>query len=427
MDNNNTHPTRRDVLKASGVVAGVALSGSGIGIKTAKADRNAESNQSNAKREWISTWAASPHKPSSALGEYQQGFTDQTLRLIVPISRGGNTIRVRLTNRYGNRAVTFSDVTVGIRETEATLTTDSLRPVTFGDERSVTVRSGAKTLSDPINLPVGPQQDLAVNLFASDPTGPPTTHQSARKTSYIAAGDRTTDQSGSDFSETLTSWFFLDSIEVTAKKRESTVVCFGDSITDSLYPNYLARRLNDHPSLPKAVINAGIGGNRVLTDSPPDSGFGESAVVRFDHDVLGHTGVSDVVFLEGINDIGFGADDPAASVSAEEIIYGHKQIVARAHAADLNIFGATLTPFEGAPYYSQSGAQKRQTVNEFIRTSNEYDGIIDFDKALRDPEQPTRIRPKYDSGDHLHPSDAGYRAMANAVDLPLLKGKPKTP
>lgn len=147
-------------------------------------------------------------------------------------------------------------------------------------------------------------------------------------------------------------------------------------------------------------------------------------MARFDHDVLGHTGVSDVIFLEGINDIGFGANNPAASVSAEEIIHGHKQIIARAHAAGLDIFGATLTPFEGAPYYSQSGAEKRQAVNEFIRTSNEYDGVIDFDKALRDPEQPKRLRPKYDSGDHLHPSDAGYRAMANTVDLSLLKLKP---
>lgn len=417
-----THPTRRDVLKSSGAVAGAVLGGSAVWTGTAKGDRTRESDRSKAKREWISTWAASPHKPSSGLGEYQQGFTDQTLRLIVPISRGGDTIRVRLTNRYGDQPASFSGVTVGVRETGATL--GSLRPVTFGGHRSVTVRAGAKTLSDPIDLTVAPEQDLAVNLYAGEPTGPPTAHQSARKTSYIAAGDHTSHQSGSNFSETITSWFFLEGIEVTAKKQESTVVCFGNSITDSQYPNYLARRLNDHRSIPKAMVNAGIGSNRVLNDSPPDSGFGESAVARFDHDVLGHTGVSDVIFLEGINDIGFGADNPAASVSAKEIIHGHKQIIARAHAAGLDIFGATLTPFEGAPYYSQSGAEKRQAVNEFIRTSNEYDGVIDFDKALRDPEQPKRLRPKYDSGDHLHPSDAGYRAMANTVDLSLLKLKP---
>ncbi|WP_185715542.1 SGNH/GDSL hydrolase family protein [Halocatena pleomorpha] len=421
MDDENTYSTRRDVLKLGGTVAGVALGGSAVGVGWAKADRSHDSSRPKAKREWISTWTASPHAPSTSLGDYREGFVDRTLRSIVPVSRGGDGIRVRLTNRYGDQAARFSNVTVGIREARATLAPGSLRPVTFSGNRSVTVRAGTKVLSDPIDLAVAPEQDLAVNLYAGESTGPPTAHQSARKTSYIAAGDHTAHRSGSDFSETTTSWFFLEGIEVTAKQRESTVVCFGDSITDSLYPNYLARRLNNHPSIPKAVVNAGIGGNRVLTDSPPDSGFGESAIARFDHDVLAQTGASDVIFLEGINDIGFGANNPAASVSAEEIIRGHKQIISRAHAAGLDIFGATLTPFVGAPYYSQRGGEKRRAVNEFIRTSNEYDGVIDLDKALRDPERPRRLRPEYDSGDHLHPSDAGYRAMANAVDLSLLK------
>ncbi len=423
MGNEGTYSTRRDVLRSSSAIAGVVLGGVPVGVGAAKGERSSGPDQPKPRRQWISTWTASPHEPSTALGDYRQGFADQTLRSIVPVSRGGDTIRVRLTNRYGDRSVTFENVTVGIRETGATLTPGSLRRVTFGGNRSVTVRAGTKTLSDPIDLTVTPEQDLAVNLYAQDPTGPPTAHQSARKTSYIVSGDRTTHRAGNGFSE-ITSWFFLEGIEVAAKKRESTVVCFGNSITDNLYPNYLARRLNDRPSIPKAVVNAGIGGNRVLNDSPPDSGFGESAVARFDHDVLAQTGVSDVVFLEGINDIGFGANDPAASVSAEEIIRGHKQIIARAHAAGLNVFGATLTPFEGASYYSQSGAEKRRTVNEFIRTTDEYDGVIDFDKALRDPNHRERLRPKYDSGDHLHPSDAGYRAMANAVDLSLLRGPP---
>lgn len=427
MEEDTPQPTRRDVLKISGAVAGLTLGSPTIGTSTAQSDRDPRSEHS-ANQEWLTTWTASPHEPSAALGDDQQGFADQTLRLVAPTSRGGDTVRVRLTHRYGDRAVTFSAVTIGIREARATLAAGSLRPVTFGGSRFVTVRAGAKALSDPVDLSVAPEQDLAVDLYASDPTGPPTTHQSARKTSYIADGDRTGHRSGNGFSRSFPSWFFVEGIEVTAKKRESTVVCFGDSITDSVYPNYLAGRLNDHSSVPKAVANAGIGGNRVLHDSPPDSGFGESALARFDRDVLAQTGASDVIFLEGINDIGFGAtsdDDTAATVSAEEIIHGHKQIIARAHVADLNIFGATLTPFQGAPYYSEAGEEKRQTVNDFIRTSSEYDGIIDFERALRDPNRPKRIRPKYDSGDNLHPSDAGYRAMANAVDLSLLKGKPR--
>jgi lysophospholipase L1-like esterase len=218
-------------------------------------------------------------------------------------------------------------------------------------------------------------------------------------------------------------WFLLARVEVTAPAGTAAVVTIGDSITDgarstadtnSRWPDQLARRLAARKGAGAAVLNAGISGNRVLGD-----GAGVSALARFDRDVLMQTGVTHVVVLEGINDIGIARNNP--SPSAEDLIAGHKQLIARAHARGLKIYGATLTPFEGAPYYTAEGEAKRQALNTWIRSSGAYDGVIDFDMITRDPAAPTRFLPAYDSGDHLHPGDAGYKAMGDAVDLALFK------
>lgn len=427
MERDKTGTTRRNVLKASATATGLLLGSSTASGRHTTGSRN---------RQWMGTWTASPHLPSG-LSDDQQGFADQTLRLITHTSRGGDRVRVRLTNAYGDRAVTFSNATVGLREAGAALVPDSVRPLTFGGSHTVTVPAGGKVVSDAVALDLPGERDLAVSLYAPEPTGPPTTHQTARTTSYVADGDHAGHPHGNDFSSTVTSWFFLEAVDVDARNRERTVVCLGDSITDgtgssldsnSTYPDFLARRLNDRPRLQTAVGNSGIAGNRVLHDSPPGAGFGENALARLDRDVLAQPGASHVIFLEGINDIGFSAAapdgpeaGPATAVSAADIIQGHKQVIERAHQAGIDIVGATLTPFQGAAYYTEQGERKRQTVNEFIRTTDLYDGVADFDRAIRDPNQPKRIRPKFDSGDNLHPSDAGYRAMANAVDLSLLK------
>jgi lysophospholipase L1-like esterase len=354
------------------------------------------------------------------------GFADQTIRQMVRTSAGGSGVRVRLTNAYGEVPVTFERVTVGIRNGGATIVPGSLRPVTFNGTPSVSIRDGARAYSDPVDLDVGPEEDLAVSLYTADPTGPATVHHYGKKTSYVADGDQATDSGGTAYTDTTTARFFLDGLDVITDRQTSAVVCLGDSITDgssasvdahTTWPDVLTERMNDRPAIQKTVLNAGIGGNRVLRDSPPGGRLGESALDRLDRDVLTQTDVSHVIFLEGINDIGL---PPSASAAA--IIDGHRQIIARCKAQGLAVKGATLTPFEGAFYYSEAGEQKRQQVNKFIRTTDRYDGVVDFDKAIRDPNQPKRMQPKYNSGDNLHPSDEGYRAMANAVDLSLLKG-----
>ena len=290
-------------------------------------------------------------------------------------------------------------------------------------------------------------QDLVVSVYAPDDTGPTTWHSFGKDTAFTAEGNQTAQTEGNDFSATGPSYYFLDEVDVVAPEATGAVVAIGDSITDGVgstvammnpsdaelrsagpnnaYPDYLAGRINDSHEVQLSTLNAGIGGNRILHDSPSDYTFGPSALARLDRDVLAQTGVSDVILLEGINDIGFSASEdlaPDQAVTADQIIDGMQQIIARVHAKRARIFGATLTPFKGAAYYYEEGEEKRQTVNHFIRESGEFDGVFDFDEAIQDPENPKRLLPKYDSGDNLHPSDAGYQEMAQTVDLEALSG-----
>jgi lysophospholipase L1-like esterase len=394
---------------------------------------------------WVGAWSASPQPPTAltANGISQRGFADQTLRLIVHPHAGGSWLRLRLSNTFGGRTVTFGRVEVGRRQSGAALVAGSNHLVTFGGRRSVMIPVGAEALSDPVPLQVKAEQDLAVSLFVRGQTGPATWHWDARQTNYIStAGDHTGDVGGAAFATTVTSWFFLDDVDVRPAPTMGAVVTLGDSITDGAastidanhrWPDFLARRLLSlPPSRQESVLNEGISGNRVLHDSPC---FGVNALARLDRDVLAQTGVRQVILLEGINDIGFSNVTashsppgisfqcflPNTNVTAAQIIAGYQQIIAQVHAKGLKIIGGTLTPFKGAFYYSAAGEAKRQAVNHWIRTSGAFDGVVDFDGAVRDPADPLMFLPKYDSGDHLHPSDAGYQAMANAVNLHLLQ------
>ena len=251
---------------------------------------------------------------------------------------------------------------------------------------------------------------------------PLTWHQGSSQSAYISAGN-TSGAAKVEATSRPASWFLLSRLEVVAPSANAGVIAaFGDSITDGAvssvdtnnrWPDHLARRLAAQKGgRPMAVINQGISGNRLLGD-----GAGVSALARFDRDVLMQTGVTHVVIMEGINDIGIARTNP--SPTAEDLIAGHKQLIARAKARGLKVYGATLTPFEGAAYWTAEGEAKRQALNEWIRTSKAYDAVIDFDKVTRDPAAPTKFLPAYDSGDHLHPGDAGYKAMGEAVDLKL--------
>ena len=377
---------------------------------------------------WVATWGTSPEPtPLLPAATGNPSFTNQTLRLIVHTSIGGSEVRVRLSNSFGTDSLVVGAAHIALRSKGAEILEGSDRALTFGGAASVTIPPGALAVSDSAKLDVPQLSDLAVTIYLPGPTGQATWHLAAHDTNYVSPAGDFTGSADMPVDHTATSWFYLTNVEVVAPRRTFALVTLGDSITDGTnstldanrrWPNLLAARLlANHNKL--AVVDQGIGGNRILHDIT-----GENALARLDRDVLSQAGVGYVTVLLGINDIGYSVrNQPTQPVTAGEIIAGHLQVITRAHARGLIIFGCTLTPFEGAPYFTQEGETKRETVNDFIRTSGAYDGVIDFDAAVRDPDHPTRFLPVNDSGDHLHPNDAGYQAMANAVNLSLFKQK----
>jgi lysophospholipase L1-like esterase len=400
---------------------------------------------------WVTTWMT-----ANAASDHPTVFSNQTIREIVHTTIGGSSVRIRLSNTFGTRAIRLDAVFIGLQKMEpreaglqrdgAALAPRSNHEVTFGGSRSIAIPEGAEALSDPISFSVGSEQNLAISLFTAGETGPATVHGSALQTNYVSgAGNFAAEEGANAFavaigskttgSKTTGSWYFLSAVEVLAPVDvKGAVVALGDSITDGAssrpdknerWTDVLARRLLAGDTK-IAVLNAGIGGNRVLTSSPC---WGQNALARLGRDVLAQAGIEAVILLEGTNDIGQ-PDAPATDtnpcrsrtqVTADEIIAGYKQIIARTHSRGLKIFGATILPYQGIGAWTTTGEAKRVAVNQWIRTSRAFDGIIDFDAALRDPATPSRMVPQYDSGDHLHPGPAGHEAMGNVVDLALFR------
>jgi lysophospholipase L1-like esterase len=339
---------------------------------------------------------------------------------------------VVFSNTFGTAPLTIGAAGVALRDRDAGIRPQSKRQLTFGAMARAIVPAGAILVSDPVDLAVPDFADLSIDLYLPDDTtamkSPITTHPASWQTNYLSAPGNhvgaitlpvqtTTAYRRSDGLPSST-WFFLTRIEVMAPRQAGAIVTIGDSITDGTastldannrWPDHFARRLAT-AGIRMAVLNAGIGGNRVLND-----GNGPSALARFDRDVIAQTGVTDVIVLEGINDIGQARQN--ASPSATHLIAAHKQMIERAHARGLRIYGATLTPFEGAAYWTAEGEAKRQLLNDWIRDGHAYDAVFDFDLAVRDPDHPTRALARYDPGDHLHLNAAGYQAVANTIDL----------
>ncbi len=393
---------------------------------------------------WVGTWATAvvqrPQPPRPAPGEQPSAQTtpsgqpplslnNQTLRQIVHVSIGGTRARLVLSNEFGTAPLMIGAASVALREKDAKIVANSSRAVMFAGRPSVTIPPGGAMISDPVDENIPAMGDLAIDLFLPDNmtpvTSPLTVHAGASQTNYVSSTGNFAGSADFPVLTTTPSWYLLERVEVTAPEQTVAIVTFGDSITDGArstpnvnarWPDHLAKRLAARPGGAKfAILNTGIGGNRLVSDST--NNFGINALARFDRDVLAETGVAYVVVLEGINDIGNARANP--SPSAADLIAAHQQLIERAHAHGLKIYGGTLTPFEGAAYFSPEGEAKRKAVNEWIRTSKAYDGVIDFDAATRDPASPGKFLALYDSGDHLHPNDAGYEAMGKAVDLSL--------
>ena len=371
--------------------------------------------------------AAAPAAPGGGRGGFPAPVTvaNQTLRQVVRTSIGGDRVRIVLSNAFGTAPLEIGAAHVALRDRDAAVRPASVRALTFGGSAAGRIRPGATLVSDAVDMAVPALADLVVDLYLPGELGtgpsPVTTHNGASQTNYLSAAGNHSGAPTLAAERTAGAWFLLARVEVSAAAGASAVVAFGDSITDgarsttdmnSRWPDVLARRLAARSGPPVAVLNAGISGNQVLGD-----GAGVSALARFDRDVLMQTGVTHVIVLEGINDIGIARSNPTPS--AADLIAGHTQLIERARARGLKVYGATLLPFEGAPYYSAEGEAKRQALNQWIRMSGAYDAVIDFDRVTRDPSAPTKFLPAYDSGDHLHPGDAGYKAMGEAVDLAL--------
>jgi lysophospholipase L1-like esterase len=376
---------------------------------------------------WVGTWAASPMAAKNPDGKFGAPGTDgTTLREIVHISIGGPSVRVILTNEFGLDPLTIGAAQIALSSGTSAITPGTATALTFGGKPSITIPPGALIVSDPAPLKVAPASNLAVSFFLPDqPINQLTFHPFADQTNYLVPGNVVAATS-LDTPQTFFTWDFLKGVDVTADNKAASIVTFGDSITDGTHstrdanarwPDVLARRLQaDKKTAQLGVLNQGIGGNRVLHDTT-----GPSALARFDRDVIAQAGVKYLVIMESINDIGHATDpaNPKDVVTADDLIAGLNQLATRAHTHGIKVYGATLTPFVGAKYQSPPGEEMRQAINKWIRTTNQLDGVIDFDKVTTDPTHPGMFLPLDDSGDHLHPGDAGYKAMGESIDLNL--------
>ena len=353
-------------------------------------------------------------------------FTNQTLRQVIHTSVGGSRARLILSNAHGTAPLVIGGGAVALREKDSAIRPASVRPLTFSGRPTISIPAQAVVYSDPVDLDVVATSDMVVDLYlpgATDSPSPVTMHNASFQINYISETGNHVGKATLPTVATMQSWFFLSQVDVLAPEGTPVLVAFGDSITDGTrstvnsnnrWPDHVVRRLLAQPT-PQSVgvLNAGIAANRLLSEGA--FGAGLNALARFDADVLSRSGVTHVLIMEGINDIGNARQN--ATPTAQDIIAGHKQLVERARSRGLKVIGATLTPFWGANYYTDVGEAKRQAVNDWIRKSGAYGAVVDFDLAMRDPNDPKKLRADFDSCDHLHPNDAGYRAMAAAVDL----------
>ncbi|MBO0867775.1 MAG: SGNH/GDSL hydrolase family protein [Micromonosporaceae bacterium] len=413
--------TAASTLVAAGAFAAIAAFALAGGPSSAQGAPQGDGPQ------WVVGWSASPVTATDIHTDTcpgTKGLANRTVRNVVFLSAGGDTVRVRLANTFGTRAVRVGRATVAVQSgSGAGVVPGTLRTLAFGGQPGTSIAAGGQILSDPAQLPVAALTTLLVSIYLPEPTGPLTNHPGTVQRNFISTGDLSTATTGVGYGY-LSCWMLLDAVEVQAPHRYAgTVVTLGDSITDTAvttrnanrrWPDYLARRLNAKPGLTLSVSNEGIGGNRLLPSRGAAPYFGVPVPTRLDRDVFAAAGVRDVILLIGVNDIGSGA-------TAAQLIAGLRRVVGQTHAHGLRIFGGTITGFAGSHLDTPARRAVRNAVNTWIAgPESHFDGVIDFARALADPGNPAALRRAYDSGDHLHPNDAGCRAMAGAVDLTAL-------
>jgi len=401
-------------------------------VPGAQAAKKAAPAHANA---WVGSWAAAPMvqitnpaKNDATMQPVILNSAGSTYRDVVHLSIGGDAVRLKISNEFGDAALNIGSVHVAMSAGKDAIELPSDHAVTFGNSATVMIPPGAMAVSDPISMPVAAFANLAVSIYLpSQSSITPTYHGFAASSNYIADGNATA-ATTLDGAVKKTSWYLLKGVDVETSAGSAAIVTFGDSITDgahstfdtnSRWPDVLAARLHANPKTANiGVLNEGIGGNRLLHDFT-----GSSALERLDRDVLAQSGAKYVIIMLGINDIGRTAKPrtPDDAVTLEQLKWAWGQLALRAHARGLKVYAATLTPYVGAAYQDAAGEKTREALNDFIRTSKDFDAVIDFDKVTRDPAHPDTFLPAYDSGDHLHPGDAGYKAMGEAIDLRLFQ------
>ncbi len=416
---------------ASAVAAAVAVAAVAVAVTIPVMAAAGAQSTSGAARQggsWVTAWGASPVVGSAIPGSTCPagvGLTNQTVRNVVFLSAGGAEVRIRLSNAFGTQAMQVGHASVAVQGSGASAVPGTVRELTFGRQQAVTLAAGGDALSDPVPLRVAALSTLLVSVYAPGPTGPVTNHPFTAQGNYLGSGDLASSVTGTGYQDTPC-WMFISGVDVRAPSRVTgSVVALGDSITDTAnttgnanrrWPDDLARRLNALNGPTLSVVNAGLGGNRLLAPRDGQPYYGVAALARVDRDVFTQAGVRAVILLEGVNDIGYGA-------TADEIISAEQQIATQAHARGLRIYGATITPFGGSFLFSPTSEKTRTEVNTWIKTSHTFDGVIDFAAAAANPSDPTALAPAYDSGDHLHPNDAGCQAMADAINLSMIIGE----
>ncbi|MFH8758437.1 SGNH/GDSL hydrolase family protein [Streptomyces atroolivaceus] len=378
---------------------------------------------------WVAAWGASQVAGSEIPGNScpaGKGLENQTVRNVLFVSAGGDRVRVRLANTFGTRPLDVDHVTVALQRSGAAAVPGTVRSLTFDGRRGTTVQAGEDLFSDPLPMRVRALSSLLVSVHVNDATGPVTNHPFTAQGNHLASGDAAAATSGTRYADTPC-WMLVSGVDVRGSARTAgTVVTFGDSITDTAsttgnanqrYPDHLARRLQDRSGPTLSVVNAGLGGNRLIAERDGEPYYGPSGVSRVERDALGQSGVRAVILQEGINDIGF-------SASAEDIIAGYRTFIEKVHARGVPVYGGTLLPFRGSFVWTPERQATWTTVNDWIRHSGAFDGVVDFASATASAGDPLTMDPAYDSGDGLHPNDAGTRAMADAVDLGMLLARP---